>query len=251
MSELTRDADSSKKKQAVADTDGFENATLLTRVERLEAQRPVPSQSWLSPKVIALLASLVAAVVPATTALQTWLKNRSDLALSKQQQDHAMRMDYVKTVLSSEATEQDRESRLRLLIAILDPEDRLTDWARNELDATKARIEDLEQQVKAATEEALAAKEKQSEAEKKLTELQETHSPAEIAPGTTNNSNTQAAARITHSLPPAVRTQIEEAQVQASAAQQRATIAVRRARKSAEALGDKMAKKQLDEIESM
>ncbi|HET6334066.1 MAG TPA: hypothetical protein VFG30_12680 [Polyangiales bacterium] len=99
-------------------------AGLSARVETLEGQLREQSKSLkITPRMLTVIGSVIAAVIPLTTAIDGYLKWRADLAVTAQQQLHAARMDSLKTVLSAQLPELERESRLRLLLAMLEPQD--------------------------------------------------------------------------------------------------------------------------------
>lgn len=232
---VTQDEDITQAEHRLQDIE--QKLALAERIEKLEARGHAVSTSWLNAKMIALIASLVATVVPGTTALQAWFKHESDLALAEQQQNHAMRMDYVKTVLSSEVAERDREARLRLLVAILDPNDPLSRWANNELAAVKGRIVDLENEVASAVAEAMAAKAREQEAQTKLAALTASAAAAATVSATAQAQPTPPARTTPRPAPAAVTEELVRTQAEATLAHQDALVAARRARARKEELG--------------
>lgn len=144
-------------------------ASLRARIETLEAQQRDARPSLLSPKLVAVVGSIVAAVIPLTTAIDGYLKWRADLAVSAQQQLHAARMDSLKTVLSAQLPELERESRLRLLLAMLEPSDAIHAWAEGELGRVEKTVQQLEEEKVAALQEREAWEAKAADAAAKLT----------------------------------------------------------------------------------
>lgn len=143
-------------------------AALRARIEALEAQQRQSRPSLLSPKLVAVVGSLVAAVIPLTTAIDGYLKWRADLAVAAQQQLHAARMDSLKTVLSAQLPELERESRLRLLLAMLEPNDAIHAWAEGELGRVVKTVKQLEDEKVAALQEREAWEARAADAAAKL-----------------------------------------------------------------------------------
>jgi hypothetical protein len=141
---------------------------LGARIEALEAQVREPKPSWLSPKTVAVIGSMIAALIPLTTAIDGYLKWRADLAVAAQQQLHATRMDSLKTVLSAQLPELERESRLRLLIAMLEPDDAIYKWAVGELGRVEKTVQQLQEEKAAALQEREAWEQKAASAAAKI-----------------------------------------------------------------------------------
>jgi hypothetical protein len=141
---------------------------LSARIEALEAQLRERNAAWISPKTIAVVGSMIAAIIPLTTAIDGYLKWRADLAVSAQQQLHAARMDSLKTVLSAQLPELERESRLRLLIAMLEPGDAIHEWAAGELGRVEKTVKQLEDEKAAALKQREAWEEKAASAAAKI-----------------------------------------------------------------------------------
>jgi hypothetical protein len=105
--------------------------SLRERVAALERQQATPARAaW---KPLSMLAGIIAAVIPLTTAIDGYLKWRADLDIATQQQRHAARMDSLKTVMSANMALLERESRLHLLDVIVDENDPIHAWVRDEL----------------------------------------------------------------------------------------------------------------------
>jgi hypothetical protein len=141
---------------------------LSARIEALEAQLRAPKPSWISPRTVAVIGSMIAAIIPLTTAIDGYLKWRADLAVSAQQQLHSARMDSLKTVLSAQLPELERESRLRLLIAMLEPGDAIHAWAAGELDRVEKTVKQLQAEKAVALQEREAWEEKAASAAAKI-----------------------------------------------------------------------------------
>jgi hypothetical protein len=106
-------------------------ASLRERVAALERQPATPAgAAW---KPLSMLAGIIAAVIPITTAIDGYLKWRADLDIASQQQRHAARMDSLKTVMSADMALLERESRLHLLDVIVDENDPIHAWVKDEL----------------------------------------------------------------------------------------------------------------------
>ena len=215
-----------------------------TRLEALEARSPHPAYWWQNQKMIAFLAALLAAVVPITTAIQAWFKQESDIMLARQQQDHLMRMDYVKTIISTDVTERDREARLRLLVALLEPNDRLAVWAQNELAMVKDKIAKLETDVSTATAEAREAQQREREAQRQLSELQ-------ARAAATATSSAQRPGSTPAEPAPAVQAQIEQAQARVQDEREKRAAAIRSARAKTATLGTRKGDDPLAGLEGM
>jgi hypothetical protein len=107
-------------------------------------------------------------VIPLTTAIDGYVKWRADLAVTAQQQLHAARMDSLKTVLSAQLPELERESRLRLLLAMLEPGDAIHAWAAGELGRVEKTVKQLEDEKAAAQQERDAWEQKAANAAAKI-----------------------------------------------------------------------------------
>ena len=149
-------------------------ASMRQRIEALEAQQRKVPPSLLSAKTLAVVGSVIAAVIPLTTAIDGYLKWRADLAVSAQQQLHAARMDSLKTVLSAQLPELERESRLRLLLAMLEPTDAIHAWAAGELGRVEKTVKQLEDEKVAALEERETWEQRAADAAAKLQSKQGT-----------------------------------------------------------------------------
>lgn len=131
--------------------DGDDVVTALNaRVASLERQLRDQPRSKITPRMLTVIGSVIAAVIPLTTAIDGYLKWRADLAVTGQQQLHAARMDSLKTVLSVQLPELERESRLRLLLAMLEPGDAIHAWAAAELSRVEKTVKLLEDEKAAA-----------------------------------------------------------------------------------------------------
>lgn len=139
--------------------------------ERLEERRK-DEPWWRSARTVTLIASLLAAFVPLTSALEAYFKGQSDLALASEQQRHAMRMDYMRTALDPAAPEMQRQSRLRLLMAILPGDDPVRDWAAAELDMVNSAVKQLKQELQTAQQQLAATQVEEQEVNTHLSELQ-------------------------------------------------------------------------------
>jgi chromosome segregation ATPase len=200
--------------------------TLRRRVEALESA-PKEEPWWRNPKAVTVLVSVVAALVPLTTAVDAYLKGRTNLALASAQQRHAMRMDYMRTALDPQAPELQRQSRLRLLTFILESDDPVRTWAESELgvvnqtiDQLKDNLEQTEHQLDKAQQQELAAKENLTALETKLKNAQP---PSPSAP----------------SEAPVLEREVQEARQELDkVSQQKATLSTRAA-KTSEKLGTK------------
>lgn len=143
--------------------------TLKTRVDALESQlREQPKPARITAKTLTVIGSVIAAVIPLTTAIDGYLKWRADLALAAQQQLHTARMDSLKTVLSAQLPELERESRLRLLLAMLEPGDAIHEWAAGELGRVEKNVKQLEDEKAAALQERDAWEQKAADAAAKI-----------------------------------------------------------------------------------
>jgi chromosome segregation ATPase len=154
---------------------------LAQRLVVLE-RRSVPDPWWRNPRTVTLLASLLAAFVPITSAVEAYFKERADLALAMQQQQHLMRMDYMKTALDPSAPELQRQSRLRLLVAILDAEDPVRKWAADELTRVDKNVEHLQGELVNAQQELSQVQAQESTAQAHLTALEQKLAPVADAP---------------------------------------------------------------------
>jgi hypothetical protein len=158
-------------------------AGLSARITALEAQlRDQPKSVRITPRMLTVIGSVIAAVIPLTTAVDGYLKWRADLAVTAQQQLHAARMDSLKTVLSAQLPELERESRLRLLLAMLEPQDAIHAWAASELGRVEKTVQQLEGEKAAALKEREAWEQKAADAAAKLEAKQGT-SLAELVRG--------------------------------------------------------------------
>jgi hypothetical protein len=143
-------------------------AQLEARLVALEAGR-AGRQSWLNAHSAAVMVAVIAAVVPATVALHTWIASSAERELAAQQHAHAMRMDYLKTALDTSAPAKDREIRLRLLVNLLEDEhDRLRMWASDELGRTEKQVVELTASLESAEQEAEQARSEVLAAERTL-----------------------------------------------------------------------------------
>jgi hypothetical protein len=145
---------------------------LEQRIAALEQRVPKEEPWWRNPKTVTVIASLLAAFVPITTAVDGYFKSKSDLELATQQQRHAMRMDYMKTALDPEAPEMQRQSRLRLLIAILDSDDPVRTWAQSELNVVNGNVEELKTTLKNTQNELAQAQAEELKAKQDLSALE-------------------------------------------------------------------------------
>jgi hypothetical protein len=140
----------------------------LERAPRVDRMDPW----WRNPKMVTVIASLLAVFIPLTTAVDGYFKGQSSLALAAEQQRHAMRMDYMKTALDPQAPEIERQSRLRLLIAILDADDPVRAWARAELGVVNQNVEELKTTLKNTQAELVQVQAEEQAARSKLGELE-------------------------------------------------------------------------------
>jgi hypothetical protein len=141
---------------------------LSARIGVLERQLRDQPRSKITPRMLTVIGSVIAAVIPLTTAIDGYLKWRADLAVTAQQQLHAARMDSLKTVLSAQLPELERESRLRLLLAMLEPDDAIHAWAAAELSRVEKTVKVLEDEKAAAQQEREAWEQKAAEAAAKI-----------------------------------------------------------------------------------
>jgi hypothetical protein len=143
--------------------------SLRARIDLLEAQqREQHKPPKITAKTLTVLGSIIAAVIPLTTAIDGYLKWRADLAVTAQQQVHSARMDSLKTVLSAQLPELERESRLRLLLAMLEPGDAIHEWAAGELGRVEKTVKLLEDEKSAALREREAWEQKAADAAAKI-----------------------------------------------------------------------------------
>jgi hypothetical protein len=154
---------------------------LQERIARLEA-REAEAPWWRSARTVTLLATFLAAFVPLTSALQTWLKGRSDLALASEQQRHAMRMDYLRTALDPASPQLERQSRLRLLVAILAADDPARAWASTELEDVDRAVVTLQRELASAETGLNDVSQAEQLARDKLTALESSGPVAEPTP---------------------------------------------------------------------
>lgn len=130
-----------------------EAGALEARLAALEARLVPERPAVITVKTIAIIGSLIAALIPLTTAIDGYLKWRKDLAVAQQQQAHAARMDTLKTVLSAQLPEIERESRLRLLVSMIETGDPIHRWAEDELVRVEKTVAQLTTQQQAELQE--------------------------------------------------------------------------------------------------
>lgn len=103
---------------------------------------------WKNGRVITVLGSILAAVMPVTTFVGGYLHQQTELELNAQQQRHQIRMDYLDRALNPKLAEAEREKVFSLLAVVTDQPD-LQKWAieqqeslSQEITALKAQLED-------------------------------------------------------------------------------------------------------------
>jgi hypothetical protein len=144
---------------------------LERRIAALESA-PREEPWWRNPRTVTVIASLLAAFIPVTTAVDGYFKGKSSLALATEQQRHAVRMDYMNTALDPQAPEMERLSRLRLLVAILDTDDPVLASALAELGVVNQSVEKLEATLKSTQTELVQAQADELAAKSKLGALE-------------------------------------------------------------------------------
>ena len=90
---------------------------------------------WTNPTWVGLIATLIAAIAPVTTAIYTSTTSNAQLRLEERKQIHEMRQEYLNRVL----TDRQSERVLEFLIYVEDDE-RLKAWAQAELEKTESKI---------------------------------------------------------------------------------------------------------------
>lgn len=175
---------------------------LQMRLDTLEKQlREQPKAPKITARSLTVVGTIIAAVIPLTTAIDGYLKWRADLALAAQQQLHTARMDSLKTVLSAQLPELERESRLRLLLAMLEPGDAIHEWAAGELGRVEKSVKQLQDEKAALLQERDAWETKAAEAASKIEAKQGT-SLADLVRGLAPPLDTPAVAAAPSVKPP-------------------------------------------------
>jgi hypothetical protein len=175
------------------------------RLTRLEDTFGSHRPWWRDTKTVTLVGSIFAVIIPVTTAIQGYVKGQSDLRLASQQQAHATRMDYLRATLEATA-EKDRQSRLRMLVALVGPDDALHEWASGELARVEKEVAELESQMKNDVEQYRAKHAQAEQSAKQIAVLEQRENAPDVR------------ARLE-----VERRQFEEATEQAKAAKQSAT----------------------------
>ena len=83
---------------------------------------------WKNGRIITVLGSLLAAVMPVTTFVGGYMNRQTELELNAQQQRHQIRMDYLDRALNPNLAEAEREKVFSLLAVVTDQPD-LQKWA--------------------------------------------------------------------------------------------------------------------------
>ena len=94
-----------------------------------------PREWWTNPTWVGLIATLIAAIAPVTTAIYTSTTSNAQLRLEERKQIHEMRQEYLNRVL----TDRQSERVLKFLLYVED-DVRLKAWAEAELAKTKSKI---------------------------------------------------------------------------------------------------------------
>jgi len=106
--------------------------------------QPIPW--WKNGRVITVLGSILAAVMPVTTFVGGYLHQQTELELNAQQQRHQIRMDYLDRALNPKLVEAEREKVFSLLAVVTDQPD-LQKWAIEQQESLSQKITGLKAQL--------------------------------------------------------------------------------------------------------
>ena len=106
--------------------------------------QPIPW--WKNGRVITVLGSILAAVMPVTTFVGGYLHQQTELELNAQQQRHQIRMDYLDRALNPKLAEAEREKVFSLLAVVTDQPD-LQKWAIEQQESLSQKITGLKAQL--------------------------------------------------------------------------------------------------------
>ena len=101
---------------------------------------------WKNGRVITVLGSILAAVMPVTTFVGGYLHQQTELELNAQQQRHQIRMDYLDRALNPKLVEAEREKVFSLLAVVTDQPD-LQKWAIEQQESLSQKITGLKAQL--------------------------------------------------------------------------------------------------------
>jgi hypothetical protein len=103
---------------------------------------------WKNGRIITVLGSILAAVMPVTTFVGGYLHQQTELELNAQQQRHQIRMDYLDRALNPKLAEAEREKVFSLLAVVTDQPD-LQKWAIEQQKSLSLEINNLTAQLEA------------------------------------------------------------------------------------------------------
>jgi hypothetical protein len=126
------------------------------------------------PGWIGLVAVIVSAMAPLTTAVHGWLSASESQTLNREKQQHEIRIQYLDRAIDQSKDLPYRKAVLRCLIATTDEKDAIRGWAREEASMVDAEEKDLVKQ----RDDAVKAKE---EAEKLAAEKNQRIAQLEVA----------------------------------------------------------------------
>src|SRR5687768_157321 len=106
------------------------------------AERQAPQPWWRDGRVVTVVAALIAAVLPAVTAVDGLIKNRRDYQRTVLEQQDRIRQTYLDRVLRPGVSEID-QTRLFGLLAKLKSDPEFRSWAEEELRISRSRYEEL------------------------------------------------------------------------------------------------------------
>jgi hypothetical protein len=112
-----------------------ENTLVKSENTRTKESDKAQREWWTNPTWVGLIATLIAAIAPVTTAIYTSTTSNAQLRLEERKQIHEMRQEYLNRVL----TDRQSERVLEFLIYVEDDE-RLKAWAEAELEKTESKI---------------------------------------------------------------------------------------------------------------
>jgi len=101
---------------------------------------------WKNGRIITVLGSILAAVMPVTTFVGGYLHQQTELELNAQQQRHQIRMDYLDRALNPKLAEAEREKVFSLLAVVTDQPD-LQKWAIEQQTSLSQEITSLKKQL--------------------------------------------------------------------------------------------------------
>lgn len=101
---------------------------------------------WKNGRIITVLGSIFAAIMPVTTFVGGYLHQQTELELNAQQQRHQIRMDYLDRALNPKLAEAEREKVFSLLAVVTDQPD-LQKWAIEQQKSLSEEIKRLKKQL--------------------------------------------------------------------------------------------------------